>query len=103
MFTKVIKNISNIALSINNSNIKDLYILIMHKTYILRIHQTGIMIQTSGFANSVTKGMVYPHGFENTIIVVENNTTTTATAVQRIFNSPIIYIWLLFIVYFVAT
>lgn len=65
--------------------------------------KTADIITTSGFSRiKETVPEIYPHGFENFVIVVENNTTTTATALQRIFKSPIIYIWLLFIVYFVV-
>lgn len=44
----------------------------------------------------------YPHAFETLVIVVENKMSTTATALQRVIYSPILYFWLLFIVTFVV-
>lgn len=45
---------------------------------------------------------VYYHGYDGYVIIVENNTTISATAIQRIFASPIIYLWLLMIFLFVV-
>lgn len=59
-------------------------------------------ISTSGLNNiDVNQLAVYPHNFVNYVIIVKHDTKTTATAIQRIFVSPIIYIWILLIVLFV--
>lgn len=62
----------------------------------------GNKIATSAYSTADVNTLpVYPHSFENHVIVVKHNTRTTATAIQRIFSSPIIYFWFLFIVLFV--
>lgn len=45
---------------------------------------------------------VYPHSFENYVVIVQHNTKTTATAIQRIYQSPIVYLWLYLICLFVV-
>lgn len=59
-------------------------------------------IWTSGFIfndyTSVEK--IYPHGFENYIVVVPNNVVTKPLMLLNIMKSPILLFWILLIVFF---
>lgn len=53
--------------------------------------------------DNIPSNLVYPHNFENFVIIVENNMIkTTTSALYRMLMSPLIYLWLLFIVLFVV-
>lgn len=73
--------------------------------YYSRFDKYNSNIKVGGFGTSTYNfGVykIYPHGFENSVVIVENNTTITATAIQRILTAPITYAWLLLIFIFVV-
>lgn len=63
-------------------------------------NRIGNVLYTS--ATNSEEYVLYSHHLENYIFVVENNTTTTTILLQRIFQSPNIYFWLLLIVWCVV-